>query len=75
MLPTEYERRRFLRGITASAIALPWLLDRDGLLAGEASDDVEMAKPELNPVYDLTPKPAMFAPRATAIHRWANFAD
>ena len=54
-------RRAFLNRLTASSVALPWLLSRDGLLAADP------VKPDLDVVYDLTPKPPHFAPRATAM--------
>lgn len=54
-------RRTFLNRLSASSIALPWLLSRDGLLAADP------VKPDLDAIYDLTPKPGHFAPRARAM--------
>jgi hypothetical protein len=60
MMP-ESSRRQFLSRLTAASVALPWLLQRDGLLAAEPS------KPDLDVVYDLAPRAPHFAPRATAM--------
>lgn len=61
------ERRQFLRGITASSIALPWLMHRDGLLADPPSDAIELIKPDLDRVYDLKPKSPARPARAHAM--------
>jgi hypothetical protein len=55
------QRRTFLRGITASSVAIPWLLNRDGLLADE------LVKPDIDVVYDLLPKQPPMRARATAM--------
>ena len=56
-------RRHFLRGVTAASIALPWLLNRDGLFAEEATP----AKPDFDTVYDLKAKAPPLKARATAM--------
>jgi hypothetical protein len=56
-------RRHFLASgaFGVGSIALAWLLDQDGLRAAPA-------RPELEPkVYDLTPKPPHYPPRARAM--------
>ncbi len=55
-------RRSFLSQITAASVAIPWLLERDGLLAAEGP-----VKPDLDVTYDLLPKPPHFRPRAKAM--------
>ncbi len=57
------QRRNFLRGITASSIAIPWLLQRDGLLAAET----EIVKPDFDVIYDLKPKTPPMPARANAM--------
>ena len=54
-------RRFFLHRVMASSIALPWLLQRDGLLAAEP------LKPDFDAVYDLSPRAGHIPARATAM--------
>jgi Protein of unknown function (DUF1501) len=54
-------RRSFLNRISVSAIAIPWLLQRQGLLAADP------VKPDLDAVYDLKPKSPHFHGRAKAM--------
>jgi hypothetical protein len=54
-------RRAFLNHITAASVALPWVLHKDGLLANE------VAKPDLDVVYDLLPKSPPAPATATAM--------
>jgi hypothetical protein len=58
---SELHRRAFLSQITAGSIAVPWLLNRDGLLAAEP------AKPDFDVVYDLLPKQPPLPATATAM--------
>ncbi|QDU89687.1 hypothetical protein Pla175_30820 [Pirellulimonas nuda] len=58
-------RRTFLSRISAASIALPWLLERDGLLAAEAGRTP--VKPAFDAIYDLTPKAPPHGARATAM--------
>jgi Protein of unknown function (DUF1501) len=54
-------RRHFLNRLTASYVALPWLLSREGLLAADP------VKPDLDVTYDVLPKaPGSFG-RANAM--------
>ena len=56
-------RRGFLRGLTASSVALPWLLQQQGYLAAAEA----AVKPDFDVTYDLTPKTPPHAARATAM--------
>jgi len=55
------QRRSFLNGLTASSVAIPWLLHQQGLLGGDP------VKPDIDITYDLLPKKPPMAPRATAM--------
>lgn len=66
------QRRSFLGGVTATTVAIPWLLQQEGLLdsralAADAEPSSEVVKPDLDVVYDLTPKRPPRPARANAM--------
>lgn len=57
-------RRHFMGSLSASSMALPWLLNQQGLLGADAEPTF---KPDLDVVYDLQPKPPQYQAKAKAM--------